>query len=109
MGLKENCWTTLDSLAPLRQWPEVFQDREVFLRLDPGKGAGHHRHVQTGGKMSKFGISLDQMEELLPQLRDLRVTVKGLHCHVGSGILEPNNWFGNACFLAEVASATSPS
>lgn len=108
LGLSRNCWTTLDSLAPLQQWPEVFRGHEVFLRLDPGKGAGHHRHVQTGGKMSKFGISLDQLEELLTLLKDLNVSVKGLHCHVGSGILDANNWFRNACFLAETASTNFP-
>lgn len=107
-GLSQTCWTTLDSLAPLQQWPEVFANRSVFLRLDPGKGAGHHRHVNTGGKMSKFGISLDQLQTLLPLLHQHSVKVVGLHCHAGSGILDPSNWFKNGCILAEMAQAHFP-
>jgi bifunctional diaminopimelate decarboxylase / aspartate kinase len=107
-GLKQPCWTTLDSLAPLIQWPEVFSGQEVFLRLDPGKGAGHHRHVNTGGKMSKFGISLDQLDQLLPLISKHGVRVKGLHCHAGSGILDASNWFKNGCTLAEMAETHFP-
>jgi diaminopimelate decarboxylase/aspartate kinase len=107
-GLKQPCWTTLDSLAPLVQWPEVFAGQEVFLRLDPGKGAGHHRHVNTGGKMSKFGISLDQLDQLLPLIAKHGVRVKGLHCHAGSGILDASNWFKNGCTLAEMAETHFP-
>ncbi|HEV3075024.1 MAG TPA: bifunctional aspartate kinase/diaminopimelate decarboxylase, partial [Thermoanaerobaculia bacterium] len=40
---------TVDNLHPLQAWPELFHRREIFLRLDPGRGMGHHAHVRTAG------------------------------------------------------------
>ncbi|MBA2320531.1 MAG: bifunctional aspartate kinase/diaminopimelate decarboxylase, partial [Deltaproteobacteria bacterium] len=52
---------TLDNLHPVEQWPELFAGVELNLRLDPGRGRGHHAHVRTAGAASKFGISTDQV------------------------------------------------
>ena len=58
-GLEMGVWLTLDDIYPLRQWGEIFQGHEVFLRLDTGLGRGHHEHVRTAGVHSKFGIPLE--------------------------------------------------
>ena len=79
-------WVTLDSLHPLREWPELFAGREIFLRLDPGKGRGHHPHVRTAGAQSKFGIAPDELDEVAPLLDRCGARVVGLHAHAGSGI-----------------------
>ena len=47
--------------SQLQQWKEIFRGREIKLRVDPGKGKGHHAHVRTAGKMSKFGITTDDL------------------------------------------------
>ncbi|MCA9492763.1 MAG: bifunctional aspartate kinase/diaminopimelate decarboxylase, partial [Myxococcales bacterium] len=52
---------TLDNLHPLEHWPELVAGRELFVRLDPGRGRGHHAHVRTAGSRSKFGVSPDQL------------------------------------------------
>src|SRR5215203_5715262 len=36
-GFEMGTCVTLDNLHPLREWPELFRGREVFLRLDPGR------------------------------------------------------------------------
>ena len=54
---------TLDNLYPLKAWPEIFQGREIFLRIDPGFGRGHHSHVRTAGTHSKFGVPLAEVDE----------------------------------------------
>src|SRR6185437_4118964 len=41
--------TTLDALHPLREWPVLFANREIMLRVDLGRGLGHHDKVRTGG------------------------------------------------------------
>ena len=46
----------IDNLFALQQWGETFRGRQIALRIDPGQGRGHHQHVHTGGKRSKFGI-----------------------------------------------------
>ena len=40
-GLALGVNVTLDNLFPLQNWPEIFKDKEVFLRMDPGTGRGH--------------------------------------------------------------------
>lgn len=91
-GLERGVWLTLDNLHPLRHWGELFRDRQVFLRIDTGHGRGHHQHVKTAGSHSKFGIPLFELEEARELLSRCGATVVGLHAHVGSGILTPENW-----------------
>ncbi len=94
---------TLDNIYPLRQWPEVFENRRFFLRVDPGHGHGHHRHVKTGGVHSKFGIPRFEIPEAREIIEGIGAEVTGLHAHVGSGIKDPVSWKTTALILHEVA------
>ncbi|MBX2801278.1 MAG: bifunctional aspartate kinase/diaminopimelate decarboxylase [Myxococcales bacterium] len=94
---------TLDNLHPLQAWPELFSDREVFVRLDPGRGRGHHRKVRTAGAHSKFGVASDQLDALQTLTEACGCKVVGLHAHAGSGVLEATAWQQTASFLAHVA------
>ena len=91
-GFEQGVWVTLDNLHPLRHWPEMFQGRDVFVRVDPGVGRGHHEHVRTAGAHSKFGIPLFELEEFATLLDAAGARVVGLHAHTGSGIFNPYNW-----------------
>jgi bifunctional diaminopimelate decarboxylase / aspartate kinase len=102
-GFELGARVTLDNLHPLAHWPEVFADRDVFVRVDPGHGHGHHAHVRTGGTRSKFGVSLDQMPELAALAAAAGCRVVGLHAHVGSGVRDAHAWTDTARFLAQVA------
>jgi diaminopimelate decarboxylase/aspartate kinase len=95
---------TLDNLHPLREWPEVFHGREVFVRIDTGHGRGHHEHVRTAGAYSKFGIPLPELEELGQLAAQHQVRIVGLHAHPGSGIFDIHSWvetFGQLSVLRE--------
>lgn len=96
---------TLDNLYPLEAWPDVFRDREAFVRIDPGRGRGHHAHVKTGGATSKFGVAPEQLGRLRELVMRHRVHVVGLHAHLGSGIRTSGNWAETALFLAQQAEA----
>jgi diaminopimelate decarboxylase/aspartate kinase len=96
-------WTTLDSAYSLRHWPDLFRGRQVWLRLDPGFGRGHHEKVRTGGHAAKFGLPLAQLDEFLREARALDVRVFGLHAHLGSGIGDPAHWRDVLVQLASVA------
>ncbi|HEV7786020.1 MAG TPA: bifunctional aspartate kinase/diaminopimelate decarboxylase, partial [Thermoanaerobaculia bacterium] len=102
-GFAAGARVTLDNVHPLREWPSVFAGREVFLRLDPGRGRGHHAHVRTAGAQSKFGIAPDQLEETQALLAACGARVVGLHAHMGSGIRSPEAWQEVALFLAAEA------
>ncbi len=101
-ALSKNVVINLDNLHPLTHWPELFKNRDVFLRIDSGEGAGHHKYVCTAGSESKFGISPLQFDELFAALDFSGANVVGLHCHSGSGILEPGIWGRVAEFLSDL-------
>lgn len=85
---------TLDSLYPFQHWPELFAHRDIFIRVDIGKGSGHHRYVVTGGDQSKFGIPLSALDEVQKIAAANSMKIIGLHSHAGSGILNPLHWQG---------------
>jgi len=102
-GFAKGVRVTLDNLYPLKMWPEVFRGREIFLRIDPGFGRGHHPHVRTGGIHSKFGVPLAEADELVALTRGLGARVTGLHAHTGSGIFDVANWTETGELLADLA------
>ncbi len=102
-GFELGVHVTVDNVYPLQAWPELFRGRDIFLRLDPGHGRGHHDHVKTAGSRSKFGISPDQLDDLQEHLGKAGARVVGLHAHTGSGILTSGNWSDTALFLSQMA------
>jgi len=102
-ALEQGVTVTLDNLFPLQQWPDIFEGREVFVRLDPGQGRGHHEHVRTAGVHSKFGIPLFELDELCELVKTSGVCVVGLHAHSGSGVHDPQAWRTVAEQLLQVA------
>jgi diaminopimelate decarboxylase/aspartate kinase len=102
-GFAKGVRVTLDNLYPLKMWPELFRGKEIFLRIDPGFGRGHHSHVRTGGVHSKFGVPLSEADELVALTREAGVRVTGLHAHTGSGIFDVANWTETGALLADLA------
>ena len=99
-ALNLGCYLTIDSLYPLENWPELFDNQSIILRIDSGCGAGHHKYVCTGGNESKFGIPKANLDEAATLIKRLNVQVIGLHAHSGSGILSPELWQETAIMLA---------
>jgi diaminopimelate decarboxylase/aspartate kinase len=83
---------TLDNIESLQRWPEVFRGRDLWLRVDLGRGDGHHEKVRTGGKDSKFGLPVAKVETFVALARSLGANVIGLHAHLGSGVETPQHW-----------------
>ena len=102
-GIREGLRVTLDNLYPLKAWPELFAGQEIFIRIDPDKGGGHHEHVVTVGSRSKFGVSLGELDELRRLVTAANASVIGIHAHSGSGIVEPGNWHEVASALVAAA------
>ena len=95
---------SLDSLYALEHWGELFRGREIVLRVDLGRGLGHHEKVRTGGSGSKFGLPVEHVDSFLRLADAHGVIVRGLHAHLGSGILDDSHWgevYGQLASLAE--------
>ena len=91
-ALEAGVQLTVDHLGVLLNWPELFAGKELFLRLDPGVGRGHHRHVRTAGVHSKFGIPLFEVERAAEAAAAADARITGLHAHMGSGVMDPGAW-----------------
>ena len=102
-GLEAGVRVTLDALHPLEHWGDLFAGQEVFVRLDPGEGAGHHEKVTTAGLRSKFGVHPSDLPELEHLVRAAGARVTGLHVHAGSGILTAEHWARMGRFLGSIA------
>ena len=103
-ALATRATVSLDSLYPLEHWGELFRGREIVLRVDLGRGLGHHEKVRTGGSGSKFGLPVDLIDTFLRLADAHGVIVRGLHAHLGSGILDDSHWgevYGQLASLAE--------
>ena len=64
----------------------------VLVRVNPGVEAGNHSYVKTATNDSKFGLSIaagQALEAVRRVLASPYLELRGLHCHLGSQILEP--------------------
>jgi len=63
--------------------------QDVLVRIIPGVTADTHAAVLTGHEGSKFGLSPAMARELIVRIeRSPKLTMRGLHVHVGSQILD---------------------
>ena len=77
----------IDNLSILEAFGQKFgSSYPVIVRLNPHIMAGGNLKISTGHVDSKFGISVDQVEEILKIISSTGITIKGLHIHTGSEI-----------------------
>jgi len=78
----------VDSLSQLNRLLKIGVPSSLSFRVNPEMGAGHHEHVVTGGKHSKFGLWEEDVIEAYTTAKNAGVEKFGIHMHIGSGILE---------------------
>jgi len=93
---------TVDGPEVLEQSPDLFRGIEIAVRVDPGRGLGHHPKVRTAGADTKFGATVEEAPRLFDAAGRLGTRVVGLHAHVGSGILDAEAWSRTGAFLADL-------
>ena len=78
----------IGELTRLEAFAHAYPGADVCVRFNPRIGSGHHDHVVTGGEQSKFGIAIEEADEVARICRDHRLRVRGIHQHIGSGNLD---------------------
>jgi diaminopimelate decarboxylase len=74
----------------------------VLLRVSPALEAKTHAAMMTGHDASKFGIPSDQVAEVIRQIRtEPMLDLRGLHAHVGSQLLDLDQFEAAVQALAE--------
>jgi diaminopimelate decarboxylase len=77
----------IDNLPTLKKFGERYgNSKSCSLRLNPGIMAGGNYKISTGHLQSKFGISVQQLQEILDVRKQYNIEISGLHVHTGSEI-----------------------
>ena len=75
----------------------------VALRLNPDIDAKTHAKTTTGKKGTKFGMDIERAEQLAEKvLADPRLSLRGIHMHLGSPILTTEPYAAAVVKAAEV-------
>lgn len=75
----------------------------VCIRINPHIDAGGNKKIMTGHKRSKFGISIDQMDQVYTLADQYKLNVTGIHVHSGSDFKSANAFVQAAEVVFQVA------
>ncbi len=83
---------------------EMGEEAEVAFRVNPDVSAKTHPKIATGLKTSKFGIPWQEIVEVYNAAMSLDgIKPIGLHCHIGSQILEVSPFVEAASKMMDLA------
>jgi diaminopimelate decarboxylase len=75
----------IDSIPYLEKFGQKYGNTyPCCIRINPHIDAGGNVKIMTGHKGSKFGISIDQIEEVYAVVEKYDLDISGLHIHSGS-------------------------
>jgi diaminopimelate decarboxylase len=75
----------------------------IALRVNPNVEADTHHYITTGKEENKFGIALGDLDAVIDAVeRCPHIKLIGLHVHIGSQIMEMNNFAGLCNRINEV-------
>lgn len=83
----------VESIAELEVIDELAREKNriarICLRINPNVRAHTHANIATGHAENKFGISLDDLDNLMDNLVNFKcIEFIGLHFHIGSQLLD---------------------
>ena len=107
-GIDHNIYCfNVESIDELQNISAIATQKEktanIAIRVNPDIDPNTHPYIATGLKESKFGIEIDeavhayQMANSLPGLE-----IMGVHCHIGSMIMEINPYIEAAKTLSQL-------
>jgi diaminopimelate decarboxylase len=77
----------IDSLSNLEKFGKKYgHSYPVGIRLRPNIMAGGNIKISTGHEKSKFGIPVEQLDQVLALVQEHNLFICGLHVHTGSEI-----------------------
>ncbi|MDO5154943.1 MAG: diaminopimelate decarboxylase [Eubacteriales bacterium] len=86
---------SVDSLSQLELFGKLSPNSKIAIRVNPGVGAGHHEKVVTAGKATKFGITMDSLDEIYAICEKYNLTIAGINQHIGSLFLEGDKYLSS--------------
>ncbi|HEW63503.1 MULTISPECIES: diaminopimelate decarboxylase [Fervidicoccus] len=92
----------IDSISQLKRYGIMFPGTDISIRINPGIGYGHHEYAKTGG-LTKFGIYLNEIEAAKEYVMKYNLRIRGIHIHIGSGILQTDPYISALNILLKIA------
>lgn len=92
----------VDNISIIINYPSIFKNKKIGLRLDLDYGFGHCNKVITQGQDSKFGMTCYDILDNIKLFRDNNIIIDGLHSHMGSGINDYKHWIKNLELILKV-------
>jgi len=81
---------------------ELGRDAPVLLRLNPDIDPQTHPHISTGLRKNKFGIDPELVKHILTNSASYpHVNFEGIHCHIGSQIIQPQPFYDLIDYLKD--------
>ena len=94
----------IDNLSILESFGNHFGGGyPVIIRLNPHIMAGGNIKISTGHVDSKFGISIEQVEDIKSIVSATGIQIKGLHIHTGSEIKDIDVYIKGLELILELA------
>jgi diaminopimelate decarboxylase len=94
----------LERLTAARGEPQA-----VLIRVTPDVRGETHEKISTGQADSKFGFSMDDARGAIERIADIDgLTLKGLHAHIGSQLLDLQPFRREVAELAKLGSESHP-
>lgn len=97
----------VDNFTEIRLLDDMAREMKIrqkaLLRIQPGIEAHTHEKIQTGKIDSKFGLAIETgqaIEAVKQMLESESIELTGIHCHIGSQILETEAFTQTAEIMA---------
>lgn len=101
-AVSEGVSINIDSLSNLEKFGKKFGSTyPVGIRLRPNVMGGGNIKIATGHSKSKFGIPIDQMDEITSIVTSHKIDVQTIHIHTGSGISDVEIFMKSANILLD--------
>ncbi|MGW8181309.1 MAG: diaminopimelate decarboxylase, partial [bacterium] len=101
--INEGVRMNIDSISQMEKLLGLKVPESILLRVNPEVGAGHHEHVITAGPDVKFGVWESQALEAYQMALEAGVSHFGIQMHIGSGIVDVENYVKAVKRLLEIA------
>jgi diaminopimelate decarboxylase len=95
-------YIVVDGLDDIRRIERFAMRRvPVLLRVSPAIEVATHEALATGNAATKFGLPIDQVPDAISRMRSVpTIDLQGLHVHIGSQILGPEQFEAGVAALA---------
>jgi diaminopimelate decarboxylase len=95
----------IGSLSRLERFGQKYPGTNICLRFNPDVVDGGHKHIMTGGDLTKFGILMKDVDQVLEITKKYNLTVVGIHEHTGSGLQHTESVFQSMKNIMAIATA----